>query len=174
MDASFDIITQSASVVNEYPIPAVSMPRELRAAEFAALPVSAAALERRRRIHALQASLISSVPGSEEGPTPVHLVVDGMYFRQLTIPAGMVVVSKRHAREHICTISRGSATVFTEDGITRVVAPYSFHSPAGCKRVLLVHEEIVWATVHRTELTDIAEIERDVMMDETLLLGETK
>jgi hypothetical protein len=172
---TFNLIDAAeACPTNAYPMPVIAMPRELRAAEFAALPVSAGVLDRRRRIHALQAALLENVPGADKGPDPVHLVVDGMYFRQLTIPAGLVVVSKRHAREHLCTISKGSATVFTEDGMTLVVGPYSFVSPAGCKRVLLVHEEIVWATVHRTEFTDIADIERDVLMDETLLLGDAK
>ena len=161
----------AAAELNRYPLPTLPMPYEMDAATFASLPVSVEAIERRGRIHALQASLMANVAGADVGPQPVHLVSDGMYFRQLTIPAGVVVVSKRHAREHLCTISRGSATVFTEDGITTVVAPYSFVSPAGAKRVLMVHEEIVWATVHRTKFTDIADIERDVIMNEDLLLG---
>lgn len=168
---AFDIVTQGATTRNEYPLPSYPIPRELDATAFLALPASDEALARRRKIYALQDALLSNVPGSGNGPEPHRLLVDGMIFRELTIPAGLVVVSKRHAREHICTISKGSATVFTEDGITKVVGPYSWVSPAGSKRVLYVHEEIVWATVHRTELTDHDEIEKDVIMDETLLLG---
>jgi len=162
-----------APAANAYPLPAYEVPRNVTATEFQALPATAEALQNRRRIHALQAAL-SEVPGSAEGPEPVHLIVDGMYFRQLTIPAGLVVVSKRHGREHLCTVSRGSATVFTEDGMTLIQAPFSWVSPAGAKRVLFVHEEIVWATVHRTEGKTVEECELDVLMDETLLLGESK
>jgi hypothetical protein len=94
-----------------------------------------------------------------------------MYFRQLTIPAGMVVVSKRHGRQHICTVSKGRALVFTEDGETVIEAPHSWVSPAGAKRVLLVLEEITWATVHKTDATTVADAELDVLMDERELLS---
>lgn len=167
---TFPLAAEQAPV-NAYPQPAEPAPYELDAASFNALAVAPAQLERRQRIHTLQAALVREVPGSEVGPDLLHLVSDGVYFRQIVIPAGLVVVSKRHAREHICTISQGSATVFTEDGVTLIQAPYSFVSPAGSKRVLLVHEEITWATVHRTKFTKIEDIEKDIIMDETLLLG---
>lgn len=172
--ALFAVSRDAPPALNTYPLPSVPVPRELDASAFRALPVATEALERRRRIHTLEAALLAHVPGADTGPEPVHLIVDGMYFRQLTIPAGLVVVSKRHGREHLCTVSRGSATVFTEDGMTLIQAPFSWVSPAGAKRVLFVHEEIVWATVHRTDGETVEECERDVLMDETLLLGESK
>lgn len=158
---------------NAYPMPEAPVPYQMTPAEFEAREVAPAVLMRRQQIHALQSSMVV-MPDADSGPAPVHLFTEGMYYRQVTLPAGQVIVSKRHAREHFCTISKGSATVFTEDGMTRITGPYVFISPAGAKRVLLVHEDIVWATVHRTEFTDLDEVEKDLIMDETLLLGGPK
>lgn len=155
---------------NAYPVPPYPVAHDLSAEQFSALPATAWNLERRAKVLALQEALLANVPGSEKGPEPVHLFSPGMYFRQLTIPAGLVVVSKRHARQHICIVLRGRAVVFTEDGITTIEGPHSWVSPAGAKRVLLVLDEIVWATVHRTSATTVEEAEADVLMDERGLL----
>lgn len=157
-------------VVNCYPVPAAPVPHDLTMTEFRSLPATPSQIARRAKVHALEANLRRDVPGSETGPAPVHLLSPGMYLRQLTIPARTVVVSKRHARQHLCIVSRGEALVFTEDGMTLIRGPHSWVSPAGAKRVLLVLDEIVWSTVHRTECTTVEDAERDVLMDERELL----
>ena len=159
-------VTIETAARNEYPLPGYEVAHDLTLAEFKALPVTDDARARRGGIYALQDSLLREVPGSEVGPEPLHLFSPGMYFRQLVIPAGLVVVSKRHARQHLCIVSKGRALVFTEDGETIIEGPHSWVSPAGAKRVLLVLEEITWSTVHRTEATDVESAEADVLMDE--------
>ena len=155
--------------VNAYPIPH-AMPYQVTLKEFSALPGNEFIFNRREQIYNLQAAMFDFGKAQQlesiSGPEPIHLFTRGIYTRQLVLPAGLVVVSKRHAREHIVFISRGSATVFTEDGVTRVVAPYMFVSPAGSKRALYVHEESTWTTIHRTDATTLEEVERDVMIDE--------
>lgn len=168
--ALLDLGARSVAPVNAYPLPEYEVPQDLTASEFQALPATTDAISRRAKVYALQDALLSGVPGSEVGPEPVHLFASGLYFRQLTIPAGMVVVSKRHGREHVCTVSKGRALVFTEDGTTVIEAPHSWVSPAGAKRVLLVLDEITWATVHRTEATTVEDAERDVLINEQELL----
>lgn len=172
---TLDLTLTEPPPINDYPQPVEPMPYALDATAFALRVVSPDVMDRRRRIHALQLSMASGLPGVHGGPEPLNLFTPGVYFRQVVLPAGDVIVSKRHAKEHICTVSKGSATVFTEDGVTLIVGPHSFVSPAGAKRVLLVHEEITWATAHRTDATDLAEVERELIMDETtLLIGVVK
>jgi hypothetical protein len=155
--------------VNVYP-QREELPHDLTLREFQALPATPDQLTRRAKIYALQISL-TAMPGADTaGPAPLHILSPGMYLRQLTIPASTVVVSKRHARQHLCVISKGEALVFTEDGMTLIRGPHAFVSRAGAKRVLLVTDEIVWATVHRTECTTVEDAERDVLMDEQELL----
>lgn len=150
-------------------------PYRLTVEEFEAMPVAAAQLDRREAIRALEDKLWSvDLTGSgHERITPEHavaqpgnLMTPGIYVRVLRMPAGLRVVGKRHAQEHISIVSQGRATVMTEEGRQEIVAPCEFISPAGTKRFVWVHEDMVWSTIHRTDKTDIAEIEADLIMAE--------
>ena len=125
------------------------------------------ALQRGRReaILRLQDAIISE--GRDVGPAscPVkHHFAPGSYGREMTLPAGLVVVGKIHKHAHINVISKGRVQVFTEqEGVLELAAPCTFVSSPGTKRVVHVLEETVWTTVHVTDKTDLAEIEREVI-----------
>lgn len=122
-------------------------------------------LGRREAIMRLQDAIISE--GLDVGPAscPVkHHFAPGSYGREMTLPAGLVVVGKIHKHAHINVISKGRVQVFTEqDGVLELAAPCTFVSSPGTKRVVHVLEETVWTTVHVTDKTDLAEIEREVI-----------
>ena len=122
-------------------------------------------LGRRKAIMRLQDAIVYG--GLDVGPAacPVqHHFAPGAYGREMTIPAGLVVVGKIHKHAHINVISKGRAQVFTEqDGVLELAAPCTFVSSPGTKRVVHVLEETVWTTVHVTDKTDLAEIEREVI-----------
>ena len=96
----------------------------------------------------------------------VHNFADGMYIRQITMPAGQIIVSKIHGQTHPYFILEGDVSVLTEDGVKRFKAPYSGITVEGTKRVLYTHEDTVWTTVQRTNETDLDKIEEDVMIKE--------
>lgn len=120
---------------------------------------------RREAILRLQDAIISE--GRDVGPAscPVkHHFAPGSYGREMTLPAGLVVVGKIHKHAHINVISKGRVQVFTEqEGVLELAAPCTFVSSPGTKRVVHVLEETVWTTVHVTDKTDLAEIEREVI-----------
>ena len=122
-------------------------------------------LGRRGAILRLQDAIVYG--GLDVGPAacPVqHHFAPGAYGREMTIPAGLVVVGKIHKHAHINVISKGRVQVFTEqDGVLELAAPCTFVSSPGTKRVVHVLEETVWTTVHVTDKTDLAEIEREVI-----------
>ena len=122
-------------------------------------------LGRREAILRLQDAIISE--GRDVGPAscPVkHHFAPGSYGREMTLQAGMVVVGKIHKHAHINVISKGRVQVFTEQaGVLELAAPCTFVSSPGTKRVVYVLEETVWTTVHVTDKTDLAEIEREVI-----------
>lgn len=122
-------------------------------------------LGRREAIMRLQDAIVYG--GLDVGPAacPVqHHFAPGAYGREMTIPAGLVVVGKIHKHAHINVISKGRVQVFTEqDGVLELAAPCTFVSSPGTKRVVHVLEETVWTTVHVTDKTDLAEIEREVI-----------
>ena len=122
-------------------------------------------LGRREAIMRLQDAIVYG--GLDVGPAacPVqHHFAPGAYGREMTLPAGLVVVGKIHKHAHINVISTGRVQVFTEqDGVLELAAPCTFVSSPGTKRVVHVLEETVWTTVHATDKTDLAEIEREVI-----------
>ena len=122
-------------------------------------------LGRREAILRMQDAIVYG--GLDVGPAacPVqHHFAPGAYGREMTLPAGLVVVGKIHKHAHINVISKGRVQVFTEqDGVLELAAPCTFVSSPGTKRVVHVLEETVWTTVHVTDKTDLAEIEREVI-----------
>jgi hypothetical protein len=86
--------------------------------------------------------------------TPRHYFAEGLYAREITIPAGTLLTGKIHLFEHLNIISKGDISVMTEDGIKRIVAPATLISKPGIKRVGYAHAETVWTTIHACSETD--------------------
>lgn len=122
-------------------------------------------LSRRAAILRIQETIIGE--GLDEGPDscPVkHHFAPGSYAREMFLPAPMTVVGKIHKHAHVNVISQGCVLVFTEhEGVRMLKAPCTFVSTPGTKRVVHVIEDTVWTTVHVTDKTDLAEIEREVI-----------
>lgn len=92
-----------------------------------------------------------------------HEFLDGIYMRTVLMKAGLIVIGKIHKQEHVAIISQGRATVVTEHGVVEMRAPFMFKSPAGVRRALLIHEDMVWTTVHRSDHTDIDRLEEQLI-----------
>ena len=79
------------------------------------------------------------------------------------MPAGFILTSKIHKKDHPYFILKGKVSVLTEEGPVLLEAPYYGITPAGTKRVCYIHEDVLWVTVHVTEKTDLQEIEEEVI-----------
>lgn len=108
-----------------------------------------------------------NIPGSHRGDwdeCPLkHTFGDGIYVREIFMPKGLLIVSKIHKHSHPYFVLKGDLTVLTEEGKVRIKAPYSGMTPAGTKRILYIHEDTVWVTVHVTEETDLVRIEEEII-----------
>lgn len=93
----------------------------------------------------------------------VNHFLPGMYARELHIPAGVMLTGKIHKTAHMNVLSKGTITVWTEDGMKELSAPYSFMSKPGTKRIGLAHTDVVWTTYHFTFETDLDRIEAEVI-----------
>lgn len=125
---------------------------------------------RREAIHQLQAIIFKEGldVGAEACPVTHHFA-PGAYGREIRMPAGLIVVGKIHKHAHVNVISQGYCVVFTEhEGMQELRAPCTFVSSPGTKRAVLVLEDTVWTTVHVTDKTDLAEIEREVIEPEPM------
>lgn len=112
---------------------------------------------------ALNYMVADGVPGVE---LPVkETFTDGVYIRELTIPADVIIVGKIHRHSHLNYISRGKVTVLTKDGIEHLEGFCSMISSAGTKRALYTHTETVWTTVHANpnNLTSSEELEEYII-----------
>lgn len=92
---------------------------------------------------------------------PVHHFADGLYAREILIPAGTILTGKVHSTEHLNIVSKGRIAVWTEDGMKIAAAPCTLVSRPGTKRVGFALEDTVWTTIHANpqNLTDLAALE---------------
>lgn len=93
----------------------------------------------------------------------VHKFGDGCYIREITMPKGMLLTSKIHKKKHPYFVLKGDVSVLTGEGVIRIKAPFSGITEPGTKRVLYMHEETVWTTVHITESKDLKQIESEII-----------
>jgi hypothetical protein len=101
-----------------------------------------------------------------------HFFVPGMYAREMTIPAGVVLTGAVHKTEHLSTISAGRILVETGEGVVEIRAPHTFVSPAGAKRAGYALETTVWTTYHATDTTDLDALAEELTESTTAeLLG---
>jgi quercetin dioxygenase-like cupin family protein len=106
----------------------------------------------RAKIMRIQAecSMLDDTHRMDESPPLKHWLSNGVYAREICLPADSVVVGKIHRHEHLNIISKGTVTVFTEFGEETLNAGDSFISMPGTKRVVYTHpeSEAIWTTIH--------------------------
>ena len=91
---------------------------------------------------------------------PVHRFADGLYAREITIPAGSIVTGKIHKTRHLNIVSAGKISVYCEgEPVRHITAPFTFIAEPGARRVGVAHEDTVWTTIHGTHETDVEQLE---------------
>jgi ribosome-associated translation inhibitor RaiA len=88
-----------------------------------------------------------------------HYFSKGVYAREITIPAGSIIVGKIHKHTNLNMLIKGEITIISVDGAKRMKAPCTIVSSPGVKRLAYAHEETVWTTIHGTDETDLEKIE---------------
>ena len=104
--------------------------------------------------------------GQHEEVFPLtHRFANGVYAREILLPAGSMGVGKIHKHGHLNVITKGRVAVLTEFGVSEYVAPFTFVSAPGTKRVFYAYEDTVWTTFHGTQSTDLVEIEKEIIAE---------
>lgn len=100
----------------------------------------------REKIMALQESMMAAGPGLD---LPVrHFFANGLYGRELFIPAGVCAVGKIHKYEQITTVM-GDATFATPgEEPVRITGYEIMSTPAGVKRAVFAHADTWVTTFH--------------------------
>lgn len=97
-----------------------------------------------------------------------HHFADGIYGRELFIPAGTVLTGKIHRHSTLNLLIQGDITVTTPEGMKRIQAPAVFVSEPGTKKAGYAHTDTIWVNVHPTKITDLAAIEAKFIVPEEL------
>ena len=92
-----------------------------------------------------------------------HSFADGCYIREIFNPAGELLVTAIHKKEHAFFLMQGEMSILTEDGIKHLKAPHHGITKPGTKRIIYTHSDCIFITVHATEETDVAKIEEQVI-----------
>ena len=109
-------------------------------------------------------AVVKAMPNQIEPPT-YHHFADKLYGREMHMKAGEVIVGKIHQYDHMCVLTEGYVSVSSEFGNEEFHAPRIWKSKAGVKRMIYAHEDSVWVTFHGTELTNIDDIESDLVTE---------
>ena len=92
-----------------------------------------------------------------------HTFTDGCYIREIFTPAGQIIVTKIHKKDHPFFLMKGELSILTEDGVVNLNAPYQGITKVGTKRVIYTHTDCIFTTVHATDKLTVDEVEEDVI-----------
>lgn len=92
-----------------------------------------------------------------------HHFAEGMYAREVFREKGTVIVGKVHKKEHFYIILSGCIDVTTDSGVERIHAPQLIVSQPGTQRAVCAIEDSLCMTVHRTDKTELSEIEEELV-----------
>ena len=117
------------------------------------------------------ADIITGVEGCVEHHTdamqavcPVtHHLENGLYTREIFMPAGQLVISFIHKQNHPSFFMEGDMSLLMDTGeVKRVKAPMTVHTEVGTQRVAYIHEDTRWVCVYRTDAETVEEAEKEV------------
>lgn len=100
---------------------------------------------------------------------PKHHFADGIYSRELTIPAGILVVGKRHAKGHFTALMSGTAIIVNDEGVQELTGPVYWADNAGVKRAVYACSDATFVTYHASTATDVSELEKELINSEEYL-----
>ena len=97
-----------------------------------------------------------------------HSFCNGVYAREITIPAGVCLAGAKHKTSFFMTLSKGECMIRTENSMESVSAPCTLISKVGAKRIIYAVTETVMTTFHATDETDVVVIEKEIIEPEGL------
>lgn len=97
-----------------------------------------------------------------------HHTSGGMYARTGFIPAGTVITGCTHKTDHI-TVLLGDATLTLGESVERVNGYTVLPTKKGMTRALYAHSDCWITTICKTDKTELADIEDEVIENPELL-----
>ena len=102
-----------------------------------------------------------------------HSFSPGMYLRKVFRQAGTLIVGKVHKEPHFFLCAKGEIIAWTETGMRHLYAGDVVESKPGTKRVTLAVTDAIGITIHRTDKTDLDDIEAELIEPDTAALFDS-
>ena len=98
-----------------------------------------------------------------------HHFAEGIYGREMFVPAGSAFTGKVHKTEHMSILLSGEMLIkSTEAGSDRIIAPCMFVSPPNTKKAGFAVTDCIFMTIHGTHERDLDKIELELISDSFL------
>ena len=118
-------------------------------------------------------SAMSELPQAE-GLVTTHHFSDGMYLRKLFQPQDTLIVGKTHKSAHFFLCAMGEVAVSSGDGKWQTLkAGDVLESKPGAKRITYAITDVIYINIHKTDLTDVDEIENELIEPDDLALFDS-
>lgn len=110
---------------------------------------------------------LKTLPDQIECPVQHHFS-HGIYTRTLAIPAGALIVGKRHRFETCNILLEGEISIYmgVDKEVLTLKAPCIFNSKPGEKKLGYAHTDVLFANIHPTTETDVEKIEKIFIIPE--------
>jgi quercetin dioxygenase-like cupin family protein len=96
-----------------------------------------------------------------------------MYCRRVFRPAGTLIVGKVHKHPHFFLCAKGEIIAWTEKGMKKLQAGDVVECQPGTKRVTLATQDSIGVTIHKTDKTDLDEIEAELVEPDNTALFDS-
>lgn len=88
-----------------------------------------------------------------------HFFGPNLYIKQVTMPAGAMIVGKYHRVEHLCNMLTGRMIIVNAEGERKeLIAPCTFVAPPG-RKIAYIIETVVFQNIYSTSETDLEKLE---------------
>lgn len=97
-----------------------------------------------------------------------HYFKSGYYIRALHIPAGQLLIGELHKQTHYDYLAKGLFYIMSNDGVYMREAPFFSKNPPGVKKMGYAYTDVIYCNIHKTDKTDIDEIEKEMVVNSDL------
>ena len=101
-----------------------------------------------------------------------HHFGPNIYIKEVTMPAGSLIIGKHHRMEHLCNMMSGRMIVVDSDGNrSELIAPMTFMAKPG-RKIAYIIETVRFQNIFSTDETDVEKLEHMLVEDTPVLLTQ--
>jgi hypothetical protein len=96
----------------------------------------------------------------------MHHFGPGVYIREVSMPAGTLVLGHKHRYAHMNILVKGRLKFLCEDGVVREFAAPMVMTGNPGRKLALILEDTVWQNIYATEVTNPVALE-EILLDKS-------